>query len=301
MTKPLLDFDILLYEIGFSSQRNEVDEAGERYIEPASWEFCQDLLDRKIELICDEVEGTQPPTLYLTNTPYLNSALNRRRRFAEEDEVEYVPNFRELVSTTGYKLNRNPVKPFHFNNLIHYAMSAYDVRINEKGLEADDQVCIDSFRLKGGATICSRDKDLRQCPGRYYGWECGKQPSIGPIIIDQLGTLVHTNAGERDSKGRKATPKIFGTGDKFFYYQLLAGDSVDTIGGIKGAGPVFAYNAIKDATSSRDCYEIVAEVYSKNHLDEWRVKFREMADLLYIIREEDEGGIPIRWKIPKRL
>jgi hypothetical protein len=76
--------------------------------------------------------------------------------------------------------------------------------------------------------ICSRDKDVRQCPGWHYSWECGKQPSIGPIMVDELGHLVDKNAGKFNPlTGKKLPLKVFGTGHKFFYYQMLTGDTVD--------------------------------------------------------------------------
>jgi len=136
--------------------------------------------------------------------------------------------------------------------------------------------------------ICSRDKDVRQCPLWHYSWECGKQASVGPILVEPLGELVQINP-----------KKIFGTGAKFFYYQLLVGDTVDNIGGIKGKGPAFAFNLLKDCVSERQCYEFIAHVYLQHHGDEWKTKFREQADLLYMIRELDEKGEKIKWKPPQ--
>jgi len=303
--KPLVDMDILLYEIGFSSERREPNEEGEMVVVPATWDFCQDLLDRKIALICDEVQATEPPLLFVTNTHKVNKTLNKERVRQGEKPKEYVENFRiEAAKEKEYKAGRKSTKPFHFTNLLHYVLASYDVHVNEQGLEADDAMVIMQYSaFKNGelnTIICSRDKDVRQCPGWHYSWEVGGQASIGPIMVDDLGELVHRNPNEKDSKGRAKPAKIFGTGAKFLYYQMLVGDAVDNIGGMKGRGPVFAYNLLKDATSIRQCYELVAEIYVKTWNDSWKEKFREQVDLLYMIKEVDEQGEKIKWTPPSK-
>lgn len=288
--KPLIDSDILLYEIGFSSQRVE-----DGVVEPSSWDFTQELLDSRINLITDEVQATEPPTLYLTNTRRINKILNKKRLYNEEPKKVFVDNFRiEAAKEKEYKGTRKPDKPFHFYNILNYILSAYDTCVDENGLEADDMMCVHQYsRWKDGhkdTIICSRDKDVRQCPGWHYSWEVGKQASIGPLEVDELGWLE-----------KKSSKKIFGVGHKFFYYQLLVGDTVDNIGGVKGRGPIFAYNLLKDAQTERECYELVAEKYVQAHGDDWKEKFREQADLLWMIRELDKDGEKIKWKPPRRL
>lgn len=298
--KPLLDADVILYEVGFSSEKNN-----DGVVEPASWDFAQDLVDKKIALICDEAGATEAPLLFLTNTPYLNKTLNKKRVYQGEQPKKYVENFRvEVAEDREYKGGRKTQKPFHFRNLIHHFLSEYDVHINENGLEADDAMCIHQYsHWKQGlydTVICSRDKDVRQCPGWHYSWEAGKQAAIGPIFVEPLGHLEIRNEGEKDSKGRAKPVKVFGTGDKFFYYQLLVGDNVDNIGGIKGRGPRFAYNLLKDATSSRECYELTAEKFVQFYEDDWKKHMREMADLLWMVRELDEQGEKVKWKPPRQ-
>lgn len=289
--RPLVDSDILLYEIGFSSEKVELIE-GVRTVVPASWDFCRDLFDKKISLICEEVGAKSPPSLFFTNTKKINKNLNKKRKLEGAPEKEYVDNFRFAVAKEkAYKGTRLPTKPFHFNNIFNYALAEYNTIVDETGLEADDAMCIEQYgQYKQGlfdTIICSRDKDLRQCPGWHYSWECGKQASIGPIMVDELGSL--------EEKGKD---KVFGTGAKFFYYQMLVGDTVDNIGGIYNKGPKFALNLLKDAPSVRKAYELTAEVYVKTWGDQWKPKFREQADLLWMIRELDEKGEKVRWRPP---
>lgn len=292
--KPLIDSDILLYEVGFSSEKNEVVD-GVKIVTPASWDFCQDILDRKIKLICDEVGATGPPLLFLTNTHYMNKTLNKQRVREDRPVTEYKENFRvDVAKEKDYKAGRSATKPFHFRNIIHYLINNYDVHVNENGLEADDALCIKQYSAyKNGeltTIICSRDKDVRMCPGNHYSWESGKQASIGPILVDELGFLEKRKDG-----------KTWGVGGKFFYYQLLIGDTVDNIGGIKGRGPAYAYKLLWDATTLRQCYELVAEEYVRTWGDEWKVKMKEQVNLLWMVRELDEKGEKILWMPPKSV
>jgi hypothetical protein len=299
---PLIDADILLYEIGFSSQMpgEHRDEEGKPIIIPNSWDFCKDLFDKKIELICDEVGATDSPLLYLTNTAFINNLLNKRGKWLGEPETVYVPVFRHLIAEQkAYKFGRAAVKPFHYHNLILHVITEYNFQVSQMGLEADDLMCMQQTKAieKVDTIICSRDKDLRQCPGWHYSWECGTQNAIGPILVDNLGTLIMKNEKEREIIKPKPKPKMFGTGAKWLYYQMLSGDAVDNIGGAKSKGPVFAYNLLKDATSEYECYELTKKVFQDSYKEDWETIMREMADLVYMIREATENGFK-RWEHP---
>ena len=151
--------------------------------------------------------------------------------------------------------------------------------------------------------ICSRDKDLRQCPGWHYSWECGAQRSIGTYFVDPLGYLTAKNEKERKEakKNGQKMPhlKVFGTGAKWLYYQMLTGDGVDNIGGLKKTGPVGAYDLLKDCKSERECFEKVRDMYSKTG-EGWKERMRESADLVYMIRNFDfEKKEYERWRPPE--
>lgn len=286
---PLIDADLLLYEVGFGSQ-GTVDGK----VVPLAWENAQENVDRRIALICEEVEATSPPTLFLTANKFMNELLNKQR----EEQVEFKENFRKAAAVSkGYKTNRLAEKPYHFNNLIVYLLSAYDCHVEERGLEADDAMCI-SHNLSD-TIVCSRDKDLRQCPGWYYAWEFAGNPSVGPMLIDSLGFLT-LEENRKNKDGKKLNSKMFGVGAKWLYAQILMGDATDCIGGVPKLGPVGAYHLLKDAATERECYEITAEAYQKAFQENWKVRFRETADLVWLIKEIDEKGEPVKWKVPKK-
>ena len=292
--KPLIDGDILRYEIGYCGQLKDEVTGELKYM---SFEFVSDLLDARIEHICEEVEATVPPTIYLTEDTLINNHLNRSRKREGLEPLKVDPNFREEIAITKpYKGTRKTDKPFHFENLTAYILSKYDCNIAKK-MEADDIMCIHQvgstkYNLinthgiggRSDTIICSRDKDLRMCPGWHYSWECGKQPSHGPVHVDfeTVGWLEKKDDG-----------KVIGYGDKFFFYQLLTGDVVDNIPGCKGAGAVKAFNLLDPLESKEQCYNAVVQLYQKVYPDTWKTYIREQANLLWMVRELNEDGSPV--------
>lgn len=265
--KPLIDGDILLHEIGWSSQFKDKDTGEEILFD---FDYVRELLDRKIALICDEVEATEAPTIFITDSPWLNERVNKERKWQGLEPLEYVPGFRyEIAKTKPYKGQRKNPKPFHFYNIIAYLRSEYDVVIAREGLEADDLICATQFRRKDGGAptvICSRDKDLRICPGWHYSWECGGQASIGPEYTDDIGWL----------EGN------IGYGKAFFYYQMLVGDSADNIPGLEGVGPARAKKLLEGCTTERDYFQAVKKAYKEKLGEESKTFFMEQANLLWM-------------------
>jgi hypothetical protein len=279
--QPLIDMDILLHEIGWASQKVEDLPTGEKgeVIQPfntvAAW------FDEKIQEICLAV-GTLG---YRADPPILFYTVGHNFRY-------------DIAKSKPYKGTRKDLKPFHFKNLIAYATANYEVRAIE-GLEADDAICIeqmtrththpsktDPFYLTepNATIICSRDKDLKQCLGWHYGWECGLQPSFGPRFVTYLGEL-----------SLQETPlKLNGTGISYFYAQLLMGDSVDNIPGCPGIGPRKAYNLLSGLDSKLEMFKAVKQAYKDAGKDEEYLL--EQGRLLWMIREVDLG--PVMWDFP---
>ena len=289
-----VDCDILFHEIGYASQKKEGGQ-----VVPQSWDFCQSVFDNRVDQIKVATEADDV-VLYITNTPYITKQLNIRNKTEKEKQAVFEPIFRfAAAKDREYKGTRKSERPYHFKNLVNYVLSLPNIKVAMGGLEADDLILIDHCASDPGTSIvCSRDKDLRQVEGLFYSWECGKQPAFGPITIPKLGWL------ERKDNG-----KVHGVGLKFFYYQMLVGDPVDNIIGAMGVGDVTAYKILKDLETEREMYEEVARMYvqtygqeddpeDKEHWGDWETKLREMADLLWIVRELDGDGKPVMWRKP---
>ena len=297
--KPLIDADVLRYEIGHSGQYFELDEdgvpvldeLGEKIVVYREFDYVADLLDQKIAEICALVWATEPPVLYLTNDRRMHKKANKQRKKLGEAEVEYKPNFRDdIAEKKVYKGSRKNEKPFHYDNLTAYMFSKYEVKV-AIGMEADDLLSIDQYaRVKSGqldTIICSRDKDLRITPGMHFGWECGRQAQFGPQRVTDLGQIT--------LKGRG---KVVGDGLKFFYSQVLTGDGVDNIPGLPGCGPVKAFDTLSLCESEEELFNATASLYEVKYGETWREEMFEQCQLLWMVREVDEEGNLVMYKMP---
>ena len=148
-----------------------------------------------------------------------------------------------------------------------------------RDIEADDAMAIDHTSDPNNTIICSRDKDLRQIPGNTYSWELGRQAAFGPMEVDELGWLT------LDKEKRK----LSGVGYMFFASQVLTGDTVDNIPGLKGCGPVAAYNMLERCSSPEECEDVLKMSYKDD------VLLEEQAKLCWIVRRMEDDK-PQVWK-----
>lgn len=266
---PIIDGDILCYEIGFACEVgwkaiNEGEDVG-----PPPFEYCQELLDNRIKQIC--FESTQQesctPVIFLTGKG----------------------NFREEISKKKkYKGNRKDNKPFHYKNISAYLQGAYNASVID-GMEADDAMSIFLTERKEEAILCTRDKDLRQVPGWHYGWELGRQPSFGPFFVTDPGYLVY-------NKDKKS---LSGTGIIWFYAQCIMGDPTDNIPGIPKVGPVKVYSVLKDCHTEKEMFDVVLNLFKSYYGDMARQEMLEQARLVWMVRELDKDGNPVMWEFPE--
>lgn len=267
--KALIDSDVLRMEIGSVGQF--INEDG--VLEMRSWDFVQELLDAKIREICELVWADEY-VLFLTSCRRTHRILHRR------GTVEYKPNFREAIAVTKpYKGTRKGDKPLHYDNITAYMINCHPCVVAE-GCEADDLLSItqtDALRNGEETIICTRDKDLRMVEGNHFGWLCGKQPQYGPKYVS------------RDE------------GDKFFCTQLLTGDTVDNIPGLKGVGPVKAEKLLEGKSTYEEMLEAVRDAYKGVYGDDWPDVLIEQGQLLYMSRKRYGNGQVLKWRLPDFL
>ena len=256
--KPLIDADILRYEVGFGAETGWQTED-----ELPPWPYVEEMLHYRIDKICADVVATEPPVLYITE--------GRTFRF-------------DIAKKKPYKGTRKEHKPWHFNNLTVYFKDVLKCEI-VTGIEADDAMAIRHMGPEE-TIICSRDKDLKQLPGPYYSWELGRQPSFGPEVITKEGSLTLSE----DNK------TLTGTGLPFFYAQVLIGDKSDNIPGLPGCGPVRAFELLGDVTTE-DLYTEVKLEYQDNYEADWEEELLEQGRLCWMTRRLHEDGSPVLWEI----
>lgn len=166
-------------------------------------------------------------------------------------------NFRFDVQPT-YKQNRSgKPKPEHLQALRDYLVEAYNAKVSS-GQEADDDITIRATELGPDAIIASIDKDFLQVPCHHYNLN--------------KKTLVKVDEFE---------------GLRFFYTQIIMGDSADNVFGIKGVGPVKAGKMLVGATTERSLYNVCVSAYGGDV-----AKVVENARLLWLRREEGQVWQP---------
>jgi len=172
-------------------------------------------------------------------------------------------NYREVVSVTRpYKGNRTGNKPHWYKEIKEYLVSHHGAIVVD-GKEADDMLGIDQ---SGEDTIiCTIDKDLDMIKGWHYNWNKGS-----PYFKTEEESI------------------------KFFYTQLLTGDTVDNIQGIKGVGAKKAEKLLDGLTGELELCCAVGKAYAEAYDNPEEVMI-EMATLLWIMREDREDKI---WQIP---
>jgi 5'-3' exonuclease len=136
--------------------------------------------------------------------------------------------------------------------------------------EADDMMGYMQYNaLNRGELTCiaTIDKDLDMIPGAHFNFH-----------RKQFYYVEHDDA------------------DRFFYYQLITGDSTDNIGGIPKMGPkkaeAFRQAWQKDSVSVGYMYNQVRELYENEYGPQADDVLLENARLLWIRRKPDEMWRP---------
>lgn len=126
-------------------------------------------------------------------------------------------------------------------------------------LEADDAMMMDSYALKEFGIIRSEDKDLRMTPWAYYDIKTGK--TFAPDTFGHL-YLEFTESG---------TKKCLGHSLKFFWAQMMMGDSADNIKGLclyksQKVGPSTAFDVLDPLKDIHTVANTVIDAY--RHIDQ---------------------------------
>lgn len=281
--RALIDADVLRYEVGFCGEWK--DDSGDLQIR--DFDFVKEILHERVDKIVEATWSDEPPIMYMTYDRHFHKVFNKERAREGLPPLDYIPNYRYLMATTKPYKERGSVKPFHYYNLTAYILSAFNCKV-VPGLEADDAICIDQSLERGEdgtfkTIIATRDKDLRMCPGMHYGWECGKQEGFGPKFVDDFGSLDLVNG------------KLRGTGLAFFFSQMITGDTVDSIPGLKGCGPQKAYDTLSGCETIEEMHNATYDLYKLRLGEDADAYWKEQATLLWMVRELTEDGRPVMY------
>ena len=171
-------------------------------------------------------------------------------------------NFRKNIKQgfTKYKGKRKD-KPALYNFLRNYVADKYQC-ISVNLYEADDTAAIEATELRKAGklyTLITVDKDWQQVGGLWHNISYG---SVKAISIDQ--------------------------GLRFFNRQLLIGDTVDNIPGLRAVGPVKAEKALKGMTLIQEV-ETIEDMYNKVYKNDSEEVLNAMGNMLWLRRSYEEG------------
>lgn len=259
----LIDGDLLPYIIGYSTPemtwlraQNRVED-GKCYgivdtpeFEEAKQKLCVVLNDWVTSAGCDSA------VIYMTDSP---------------------KNFRiNLAIQRKYKGNRKSEKPPFFHELRAFMINHLGAILSDEE-EADDLITIHLWEHQlnglvangvplGSAAhkelarfvICSKDKDLAISPGWHLSASDKKLHWV--TVMGELLPKWVTN-----DKGKEVIKKLYGTGLKFFYSQMLQGDGVDNYTGIPRMRLKDIYDLLEPCKTEAELYMATLSAYKKKY------------------------------------
>ena len=217
------------------------------------------------EMICCQTDVGEAWINYNKRTDALADALDID---PEEDLIQCFTKkgmFRRDLEP-NYKANRTAPKPMGYSELKSKCVELPWAVMHEQ-VEADDLIGIFSTQLASkNQDICivSGDKDLLQIPGYHYWHEPFWHSKAKQPLREWF-----TSFGMEEF-----TPNLFRVSpeaaERFFYCQILAGDSTDGISGCPGTGMVGAKKEVGkwDITNPVECWQRVVQLYAKKGLSE---------------------------------
>lgn len=164
-------------------------------------------------------------------------------------------NFRDSIAVTvPYKGQRASEKPVHLQALRDHLVNSWGFTV-VNDIEADDAVGIAAYAVPEDESIMVHiDKDLNQFRGWHYNYRKKEKYYVSEF-----------------------------EGLKSFYTQILTGDRIDNIVGLKGIGPVKAKRILEECTNENELYQAVLKAYEG---DQQRVL--ENGQLLWLQREANQ-------------
>ena len=164
-------------------------------------------------------------------------------------------NFRhDIAKSHPYKGNRRDTpKPIHLPTTRARLVDNWGAIVSE-GEEADDLIGIAATKYGPDTVVASIDKDMLQIPCRHFNFVNNVWSEVSEF-----------------------------EGTKFFYKQILTGDTADNIVGLFRVGPVKAEKILDGCQSEEEMWEAVVKAYDG---DTERVV--ENARLLWLRRKEGE-------------
>lgn len=178
-------------------------------------------------------------------------------------------NGRHLLNTVKpYQANRNGKQKPPLLEVLraqaeqYFAGHKYIEILAHHDIEADDGLMIDAFSIPNSVMI-SADKDLRINPYESYDVDEGKH-----LVLPKGDTFGWIERKFWLTPRGKSASKMIGKGEKFFWAQMLMGDTADNVQGIlkyngKLCGEAGAYDILCTVQTPDEAANAVIDGYRK--------------------------------------
>lgn len=277
----LLDADVVLYRAAFSVEHKEYwIEGGVNFrrlsdlvayyawnsdMAPEGYEY-----DNKNKLYAHAslplIVVESKPILEPVENAYYNASSMIDSILARTEATGYrlyftgENNFRKGVPYPVIYKGGRPDKPIYYKQVKDYITKNYKTETVDT-IEADDMLGIAATYLGTDmCVICSVDKDLKQIPGKHYN------------LAEQ--TFEYVTEKEANFN---------------YWQQVLTGDSVDNIVGIRGVGPKKAQKLL-ESCPPEEWEPMILREYEKAFGDQAASMLEANKKLLYVLREMPKGG-----------
>jgi len=262
--KLLIDGDVLAYRAGYATEQTHyLAECGGNNGTPYDYcEFGDAKTAKEQKAVFGKIwsrKEAKPEADAIEATDAILLDIRNRLDGSPKDLIivlSGVGNFRHRYATRAeYKGNRSGERPKNYHAIREHLTKHWKAIVTE-GEEADDRLGI-LMTQDPNSVCCSIDKDLMQLPGWHYNFTTGDL-----VLID----------------ARQA--------DLNFFAQVLSGDDVDNVPGLKGIGKVKAAKALANCVSSKQCWDTCYSMYVQQFGRPKGIKYSlEAARLLHVRRK----------------
>ncbi|APU00315.1 exonuclease [Ralstonia phage RS-PII-1] len=200
-----------------------------------------------------EMSGAASAVLHLTT-----SGSTKGERFLASTVKDY----------QGHRAGKKPKNWQAMRDYLEHSEYATFKRAMWADREADDGIALASEQ--GDIVIATRDKDMRMLPGIHVDWLNYTEvvvPRGAYEVIGDVDGLVY--------------------GHKWFWLQMLQGDTADNIPGLpkfygKQCGPATAEKALAGTTCNAEAFDVVSRAYHAHYDKGWSDRMAEQACLLWL-------------------
>lgn len=317
----LLDADFIPYTVGFCSTPEEY----QAYLE-GKFDVVQKL-DHACYLIKDAMAKAKADAvrLYLTDSK-TNFRLTLTEHYKEQRQDEKPPFWQEVKDWLGTREAARWSVRNEADDMISIDANDYYKELDADGVARTEEM----YALWCNIIIGSKDKDVDQVFGNHVNLNTGEHyfvtklgelkpiwkekevndyaywPTVNGFTVDP--STPHEdcdiysrgkNKGQLKTKrvclGKKTVQrldKLKGTGAKFFYAQVLMGDTVDNYFGLPNFGMVGTYELLDSATTIEECHALTVAKYKEKLGDDWYDEFMLNARMAWMCHEQDEMWTP---------